>query len=145
MSIVLISGSLNLLEPSRPVQACNGIALSLYIMVVQLWLRVVELGCVSFSWSVQWNYRNECVFWNYQYFFNNSCAAMILYSGISRHRSRLQNHARSENYIAMHWCSQIWIRHQMWRLYRPNSSTLASYVSVGFHLVTVNCIQVEHM
>jgi len=28
--IVLKSGSLNLLEPSGPVQACNGIALSFY-------------------------------------------------------------------------------------------------------------------
>jgi hypothetical protein len=31
VSIVLKSGSLNLLEPSGPVQACNGIALHLHI------------------------------------------------------------------------------------------------------------------
>ena len=31
MPIVLKSGSLNLLEPSGPVQACNGIALPLYV------------------------------------------------------------------------------------------------------------------
>jgi hypothetical protein len=33
----------------------------------------------------------------------------------------------------------------MWRLYRPNSSTLASFVNVGFRFVTVNGIQIEHM
>ena len=32
MPIVLKSGSLNLLEPSGPVQACNGIALPLYVL-----------------------------------------------------------------------------------------------------------------
>ena len=34
MSIVLKSGNLNLLEPSGPVQACNGIALPLKKMVI---------------------------------------------------------------------------------------------------------------
>ena len=34
MPIVLKSGSLNLLEPSGPVQACNGIALPLPLLVI---------------------------------------------------------------------------------------------------------------
>jgi hypothetical protein len=33
--IVLKSGSLNLLEPSGPVQACNGIALTLFYFIFQ--------------------------------------------------------------------------------------------------------------
>jgi len=38
--IVLKSGSLNLLEPSGPVQACNGIALPFYVFLlyVYVWL-----------------------------------------------------------------------------------------------------------
>jgi len=35
---VLKSGSLNLLEPSRPVQACNGIALPLIYSNHLMWL-----------------------------------------------------------------------------------------------------------
>ena len=38
--IVLKSGSLNLLEPSGPVQECNGIALPLTLPLLLLWCRV---------------------------------------------------------------------------------------------------------
>ena len=40
MLIVLESGNLNLLEPSGPVQACNGIALPLYSMGVNLYINL---------------------------------------------------------------------------------------------------------
>ena len=42
MPIVLKSGNLNLLEPSGPVQACNGIALPLPIYTM-LWIRATFL------------------------------------------------------------------------------------------------------
>ena len=44
-------GSLNLLEPSRPVQACNGIALPLYIPSEILYLKGQEK---IFLWIVVW-------------------------------------------------------------------------------------------
>jgi len=48
--IVLKSGSLNLLEPSGPVQACNGIALPFFknghsLMIFQLKLSVLSWKC----------------------------------------------------------------------------------------------------
>jgi hypothetical protein len=48
--IVLKSGNLNLLEPSGPVQACKGIALSLpyyFLLVPVIAVEVVSLGVIS--------------------------------------------------------------------------------------------------
>jgi len=54
VAIVLKSGSLNLLEPSGPVQACNGIALLVYIKVPQVFcsfdtffIKACDAVCVS--------------------------------------------------------------------------------------------------
>jgi len=46
--IVLKSGSFNLVEPSGPVQACNGIALPFAIMhVLVVWAWYFQLYCVG--------------------------------------------------------------------------------------------------
>ena len=42
MPTVLKSGNLNLLEPSGPVQACNGIALPFLKKLVQRWKKCIE-------------------------------------------------------------------------------------------------------
>ena len=50
MPIVLKSGSLNLLEPSGPVQACNEIALTFYSILTRLqlgWLVVYNLSLLQ--------------------------------------------------------------------------------------------------
>ena len=46
MPTVLKSGSLNLLEPPWPVQACNGIALPLYSVAEHLYIR---FACISYE------------------------------------------------------------------------------------------------
>jgi hypothetical protein len=48
--IVLKSGSLNLLEPSRPVKACNGIALSLPFIS---WFSLYLINTLYFQQSLQ--------------------------------------------------------------------------------------------
>jgi hypothetical protein len=57
-AIALKSGSLNLLEPTGPVQACNGIALPLRHVVVQLVeaLRYKREGRGFDSWWCHWNF-----------------------------------------------------------------------------------------
>ena len=60
MPIVLKSGSLNLLEPSGPVQACNGIALTLRNAVEYFSLsgpRFVDINKGTFTHMFQENCR----------------------------------------------------------------------------------------
>jgi hypothetical protein len=45
MTIVLKSRRLNLLEPSGPVQACNGIVLPFTLVLVHLYLQEETLRC----------------------------------------------------------------------------------------------------
>ena len=53
MQIFLKSGSLNLLEPSGPLQACNGRALLTYLLTYLLtpWSRVLLARHLSLSWA----------------------------------------------------------------------------------------------
>jgi len=71
MPIVLKSGSLNHLEPSGPVQACNGIALPLsYSLSKEKYLVFVSKETRNTSWDEQelpdfkdedtWNLQNLC-------------------------------------------------------------------------------------
>jgi len=52
---VLKSGSLILLENSRPVQACNGIALPIYIYIYRVYIQDLELRkklVKCYIWSI---------------------------------------------------------------------------------------------
>ena len=63
VSIVLKSGSLKLLEPSGPVQACNGIALLLYIFIYMcIYIYIyTHISCISY---VVWKLSSQdlCIF-----------------------------------------------------------------------------------
>ena len=66
MPIVLKSGSLNLLEPSGPVQACNGIALPLqcvpFLADLRTVSRVLQWLYSTGEWSINESPYNLCIF-----------------------------------------------------------------------------------
>ena len=47
VSIVLKSGNLDLLEPSGPVQACNGIVLTFYVRLYRQLMKIIEHGALK--------------------------------------------------------------------------------------------------
>ena len=58
MPIVLKSGSLNLLENSAPVQACNGIALPLPLIIIIIIIIIIMLNMGNnITCSTNCNYR----------------------------------------------------------------------------------------
>jgi hypothetical protein len=58
LPIVLKSGNINLMEPSGPVQACNGIALPLPFIVVQVTVRSKIHLFVRTITETQWSREN---------------------------------------------------------------------------------------
>ena len=84
MLIVLKSGSLNLLEPSGPVQACNGIALPFTIKGKIFGKKLLNIKC-AFSFSLQRLSKTFCMVKRIQGYITHvhrySCVAHM-YTGI---------------------------------------------------------------